>query len=272
MSRPTLLQRLRRPGAMAAAALLSAAMAGLGLAAQSSRPAGSGPAADVPRHEFHLARLIYRSGMGGGRAWRDWWRIDYPEAEYHFTQGVRRLTRLHTADDSIHLWATDEKLFEHPLLFAQQVGRWYIDDREAAALREYLLRGGFLIADDFHGDYEYEVFMEAMGRVFPDLPVIDLTGDDPLLHVVYDISERTQIPGKRHLYRDRSGEIRVDPDGTPPMWKGILDDHGRLMVVMNFNMDMGDSWEHADDPDYPQAMTALGYRFGINYIMYAMTH
>ena len=114
--------------------------------------------------------------------------------------------------------------------------------------------------------------MESMRRVFPDLPVIDLAADDHLLHVIYDISERTQIPGKRHLYIDSQGQVHVNPDGTPPMWKGILDESGRLMVVMNFNMDMGDSWEHADDPEYPQEMTALGYRFGINYIMYAMTH
>ena len=260
------------PGLLAAALLAGAA--GLGLAAQQSqrgREALAGSEAGPPRHEFHLARLIYRSG-GGWRAWRDWWRIDYPEAEYHFIQGLRRLTRLDSADDSIHLWATEEKLFEHPLLFAQQVGRWYLDDQETAALREYLLRGGFLVADDFHGNAEYQVFMEAMSRVFPDYPVIELGPDDPLLHVVYDISRRTQIPGKRHLYRDGSGQVRVSPDGTPPMWKGILDEHGRLMVVMNFNMDMGDSWEHADDPDYPQEMTALGYRFGVNYILYAMTH
>ena len=260
-------RRWRGPVAMAA--LLLAAVAGLGLAAQQP---GAGLAA-LPEHEFRMARLIYDPAVGSGRfAWREWWRIDYPEAEYHFTQGLRRLTRLHTADDSIHLRADDPRLFDYPWLFAQQVGRWYLSDAETEALREYLLRGGFLVADDFHGDYEYEVFMHSMRRVFPELPIVDLEEDDLLLHVVYDISERTQIPGKRHLYRDGSGQIRVNPDGTPPMWKGILDERGRLMVVMNFNMDMGDSWEHADDPDYPQAMTALGYRFGINYIMYAMTH
>ncbi|MFO7325987.1 MAG: DUF4159 domain-containing protein [Pseudomonadota bacterium] len=257
----------RLPRVLALAALLLLAAGGLVLAAQGGR------GDDLPQHEFRIARLMYVPHAGNDRfAWRPWWAIDYPEAEYHFTQGIRRLTRLHSADDSIHLRATDPRLFDYPWLFAQQVGRWYLSDEEAAALREYLLRGGFLVADDFHGAYEYEVFMQGMGRVFPDLPVIDLTEDDPLLHVVYDISRRTQIPGKRHLYRDGSGQIRVAPDGTPPMWKGILDEHGRLMVVMNFNMDMGDSWEHADDPDYPQEMTALGYRFGINYILYAMTH
>jgi hypothetical protein len=251
--------------------LVLAAVTLLGLA-QNSRPHRPG---DLPRHEFQIARLIYEPFAGDNRrAWRPWWAIDYPEAEMHITQGLHRLTRLDTLEhgDSIHLLATDSRLFDYPWLFAQQVGRWYLTDAEAKALREYLLRGGFLVADDFHGPAEYEVFMESMSRVFPELPVVELKEDDHLLHVIYDISERTQIPGKRHLYLDGSGQVRVNPDGTPPMWKGILDEKGRLMVVMNFNMDMGDSWEHADDPEYPQAMTALGYRFGINYIMYAMTH
>ena len=269
MSDPCSRRGLTLRHTLAAGALLALLVAGAGLAAQQPRQ----DEGSLPGHEFQIARLIYDSAAGGDRfAWRAWWRIDYPEAEYFFTQGIRRLTRLHSADDSIHLRATDPRLFDYPWLFAQQVGRWYLSDAETDALRDYLLRGGFLVADDFHGAYEYEVFMQSMGRVFPDLPVVDLAEGDPLLHVVYDISERTQIPGKRHLYRDGSGQVRVNPDGTPPMWKGILDEKGRLMVVMNFNMDMGDSWEHSDDPDYPQAMTALGYRFGINYIMYAMTH
>lgn len=256
---------LRR--ALIVAGLLFALVAGTGLAQNTSR------SSDMPRQQFQIARLIYDSyGMDSRARWRDWWAIDYPEAEYHFIKGIRRLTRLDTADDSIHLRATDPQLLDYPWLFAQQVGRWHLSDQEADALREYLLRGGFLVADDFHGPAQYEVFLESMRRVFPDREIVDLPANDQILHVTYDISERTQIPGKRHLYRLPGGGIGVDPEGSPPTWKGIFDDHGHLMVVMNFNMDMGDSWQHADDPDYPQEMTALGYRFGINYIMYAMTH
>jgi hypothetical protein len=251
---------------LTAAGLLLALVAGTGLAQNASR------GGELSRHQFQIARLIYDSyGMGGMR-WRDWWAIDYPEAEYHLTRGISRLKRLDTASDSIHLRATDPRLFNHPWLFAQQVGRWHLSQEEADALREYLLRGGFMVADDFHGPEQYAVFLESMRRVFPDRQIVDLPADDPVLHVTYDISERTQIPGKRHLYRLPGGGIGVDPEGSPPTWKGIFDDNGHLMVVMNFNMDMGDSWEHADDPDYPQEMTALGYRFGINYILYAMTH
>jgi hypothetical protein len=246
--------------------LLLALAAGLGLAQNVGRPD------PLPRQEFQIARLIYNAGTGENFSFRPWWAIDYPEAEHFFTQGIRRLTRLDTADDSVHLRGDDERLFDYPWLFAQQVGRWYLSQEEADGLREYLLRGGFLVADDFHGNFEYEVFLDSMRRVFPDRDPVVLPEDDGILHVLYDISERTAIPGKRHLYRDgRNGPVRAQMDG-PPTWLGIFDDAGRLMVVMNHNMDMGDSWEHADDPEYPQAMTALGYRFGINYILYAMTH
>jgi hypothetical protein len=116
------------------------------------------------------------------------------------------------------------------------------------------------------------VFIESISRVFPDRAIVDLPEADPLLHVLYDLDQRTQIPGRRHLYRGAGGHIMVEPEGSPPRWRGIYDDEGRLMVAINFNMDMGDAWEHADDPVYPEPMTALAYRFGINYIVYAMTH
>ena len=219
----------------------------------------------IPEAEFHMGRLIY-STRGYGRMWRPWWAIDYPEAEYHITQGLKRLTLLDVSDDSRHLEITDDRIFDHPWLLAQQVGHWHLSDLETLRLREYLLRGGFLVADDFHGTYEYAVFMDVIGRVFPDRPVIDIPESDALLHVLYDLNQRTQIPGRRHLWQ---GTAHME---GPPRWQGVYDDEGRLLVAINFNMDMGDAWEHADDPSYPEPMTALAYRFGINYIIYAMTH
>lgn len=229
----------------------------------------------APEAEFHMARLIY-TVAGAGRGFlfgpgQPWWAIDYPEAEYHFLRGLQRLTRVHTAPDSRHIELTDDALFDYPWLFAQQVGRWQMSDEETARLREYLLRGGFLIVDDFHGEYEWEIFSSVMRRVFPDRNVVDIAPDDTLLHVLYDLDQRTQIPGRRHLRRAPNGEIVAELAG-PPRWRGIHDDAGRLLVAINFNMDMGDAWEHADDPVYPEPMTALAYRFGINYLLYAMTH
>lgn len=233
-----------------------------------------------PEAEFHMARMIYADGSGGrvggsrgfgGYGRPGWWAIDYPEAEYHFTRGVRRLSRIEVANDSQHLRLSDDALFDHPWLFAQQVGRWYVSDFEAQRLREYLLRGGFLVADDFHGSYEWDVFSRTMARVFPERPIVDLDTTHEVFHVLYDLDQLTQIPGQRHLYRAGNGEIRARLEG-PQRWKGIYDDSGRLMVAINYNMDMGDAWEHADDPIYPEPMTALAYRFGINYVIYAMTH
>jgi hypothetical protein len=88
------------------------------------------------------------------------------------------------------------------------------------------------------------------------------------MHVLYDLDDRLQIPGIRALWQGQTYER----DGITPHWRGIYDDQGRLMVAINHNMDIGDAWEHADTPGYPEPMTALAYRFGINYVIYAMTH
>ena len=101
--------------------------------------------------------------------------------------------------------------------------------------------------------------------------IVDIPSGDELLHVLYELEQRTQIPGRRHLYSNGSG-VDVHMPHSPPQWRGIYDEHQRLMVAINFNMDIGDAWEHADDPVYPLAMTSLAYRFGINYLIYAMTH
>ncbi len=196
-----------------------------------------------------------------------WWAIDYPEAEFHFRQGVRRLTRIDMADDSRHIALTDDALFDYPWLFAQQVGRWSLSDAETSRLREYLLRGGFMVADDFHGPWQWDVFAEAMRRVFPDRPIVDIPDGHEILHVLLRSRRAHADSGPAHdPARTGGGRIEIYPEGSPPRWRGIYDDQHRLMVVMNFNMDMGDAWEHADDPVYPEPMTALAYRFGINYV------
>jgi hypothetical protein len=108
-----------------------------------------------------------------------------------------------------------------------------------------------------------------MRRVFAERPIVDILNDDEVFHVLYDLDQRVQIPGIQAVARGVSWE---HPQGVPGRWRGIYDDDGNLMVVINFNMDLGDAWEHADDPLYPEPLTALAYRFGINYLMYSMTH
>jgi len=222
--------------------------------------------------EFHFIRLEYVDLFGTRRGFaRGWWRQDWPAAEIHFAQGVSRLTRIDIGEGR-HVPLTDDRIFDYPWAYATQVGFWDLSNAETDRLREYLLRGGFLVVDDFHGPQDWAVFRDSMQRVFPDRPIVDIGETDPLMHVLYDIEERTQIPGLRHLRMGPGGGIVVQSQAVPPQWRGIYDDQGRLLVAINFNMDIGDAWEHADLPQYPEAMTALAYRFGINYIIYSMTH
>lgn len=233
----------------------------------------------APTAEFHMARMVYsdggasRRGRGGFR--RGWWAIDYPEAEIHLHDGVSRLTNVDMADDSHHIDLMDPALFDHPWLFVQQVGQgyWEPSDEEAARLREYLLKGGFLVIDDFHSDREWPIMERAMRKVLPDHSIVTLDPSrDEVFHALYDLDSLTQIPGERHLNRWEGCYTAQATLEGPQKWAGIYDEEGRLMVAIDFNMDMGDAWEHADDPCYPEPMTALAYRFGINYIIYAMTH
>lgn len=246
--------------------------AGIGMLPMTwSRAADEAPVY-ASKAEFHFIRLEYVDLFTSRRGWgRGWWMQDWPAAEIHFAQGIRRLTRLDIGEWR-HLRITDDRIFEYPWVYATQVGYWDLSDAETARLREYLLRGGFLVVDDFHGPEDWAVFRETMQRVFPKRPILDIDAEHPMMHVLYDIRERTQIAGLRHLRIGPGGTTFVQPQATPPLWRAIYDDQDRMVVAINFNMDIGDAWEHADLPQYPEPMTGLAYRFGINYIIYSMTH
>ncbi len=232
--------------------------------------------------EFHFIRVEYRDiyraqrGFGfGSRSGigRGWWMVDWPEADDHVSLGIQRLTRIDMGEPR-HLALTDERLFDYPWIYATQTGWWNLSDAEVERLREYLLRGGFLMTDDFWEGEQWRIFQETMTRVLPDRPILDVGPDEPIMHVLYDvdITKRTFIPGLRHLW-NRGGQAQImQPAGTTPTWRAMYDGDNRVIVAANFNMDVGDAWEHADWPIYPEAMTALAYRFGINYIVYSMTH
>ena len=229
------------------------------------------------RNEWAFARLMYPGGWNDGYAGReaDWhdgrslWTQDYPRADRHFTLAVRRLTRIdvRSVEQPVNLDDGDD-VYNWPWLYAVQVGEWGITDTQARKLRDYLLRGGFFMADDFHGTVEWQVFQESMKRVFPDRPIVDIPDSDPIFHTVYDLDDRYQVPGEQFVYTHR----RAEKDGFEARWRGIYDDKGRVVVAICHNMDLGDSWEHADNPRYPEQFSALGFRIGINYLVYAMTH
>jgi len=183
-------------------------------------------------------------------------------------QGVRRLTRIHTRSVEQVVDLDSDEIYNWPWIYAVEVGHWALTDAQCKRLRDYLLRGGFLMVDDFHGTWEWENFMASMSRVFPDRPVVDLDSSDPIFHVLYDLDERFQVPGIQYWY---SGRL-YEKDGVEPRWRAIYDDKGRIMVAICHNMDLGDAWEWADHPRYPEPYASLAYRTGINYIIYAMTH
>lgn len=222
-----------------------------------------------PDAEFNFARLAYGTRMSGYSNRRGaGWNTDWPEAEYHLNEGIRRLTRVESSDAGRIIRLTDESLFDFPFLYAVEVSNWTFTDEEAANLREYLERGGFLMTDDFHGTYEWQQFYNEFRKVFPDRPLVEIEETDEIFNVLYSVDKSIQIAGVRAV---RSG-VTWECPGCTAQWRGVYDDEGRLMVAINFNMDLGDAWEHADDPYYPEPMTALAYRFGVNYLIYAMTH
>lgn len=226
--------------------------------------------------EWAFARLMYPPGWNDGYRGRfdgDWrlglslWTQDYPDADRQFALSVRRLTRIHTrsVEQSVMLEDGDE-VFNWPWLYAVQVGEWGLTQQEANILREYCLRGGFFMADDFHGTVEWSVFEKSMKMVFPDRPIVEIPNSDPIFHTVFDLDNRYQITGAEHL------RVGYKLDGRVPHWMGIYDDKGRVMIAISFNSDIGDSWEWQNDPRYPEKFSDLGIRIGVNYVVYAMTH
>ena len=229
--------------------------------------------------EWTFARLMYPSYHlqidWQFRPFYDWrqgrtnWTIDYPRSDRHLALAIRRLTRIDakSAEQPINL-DEDDDVFNYPWLYAVEVGHWELTDPQIAKFREYLLRGGFFMCDDFHGTTEWSVFIHTMQKVFPDREIVDIPNDDAIFHTVFDLDHRYQVPGMQFTITHRIAE----KDGTIPEWRGIYDDKGRLMVAICHNMDLGDSWENADDPIYPAKFSELGIRIGVNYITYAFTH
>jgi hypothetical protein len=238
--------------------------------------------------EWAYARLMYpnmpgvHGGQGYGRRGRGsrdipwqqggrgvFWTMDYPRSDRHFSEAVRRLTRVHARSVEQPVNLDDGDQFDWPWLYAVEVGHWNLTDAQVKAFREYFDRGGFFMCDDFHGTEEWAVFVNSMKRVFPDRDIVDLPPDDPIFHTIYDLDGKYQVPGEGAWVRRH---MTYEYDGFSPTWRGIYDSKGRVVVAICHNMDLGDSWEHADNPEYPQKFSALGIRIGVDYLVYAMSH
>ena len=226
-------------------------------------------------HEWTRARLMYRDYGGGfrrrfGRG-AGAWTTDYPRSDRHLLLGVKRLTRIDSRSVEQPVAADNsDDMYNWPTLYAVEVGQWEINAEEAAQIRDFLDRGGFLMVDDFHSDYEWDVFVAGIKQVFPDREIVDLPKSDPIFHTLYDLDDKYQIPGAQYL---RSGlTYEKDEHGRPEHWRGIYDAKGRVVVAICHNMDLGDAWEWSDDPAYPAEWANMAYRIGMNYFVYDLTH
>jgi hypothetical protein len=229
-----------------------------------SVPAPGQSAAGEPA-EWTFARLAYDSaGMRGG----SWW-VDYPGAEYHFSEAVDRLTLVNPHASGHVISPDDDAIFDYPWLYAVEPWSWSFSADQATRLREYFLRGGFMMVDDFHGEQEWTLFMTGLRKIFPDRAVEDIPAEDAINLTPYPISERLQVPGPNYMF---SGMTYERNDGATPHWRGVRDENGRWVVVISHNIDYGEGWEQANTPEYPEPFTRQAYEIGINYLIYSLTH
>jgi len=219
-------------------------------------------------HEFYFTRAAYSSGWGGWGRRGNSWAIDYPKSDRQFMTVLKRLTNLDAFEWENAVRLHDPALRSFPFLYALEVGYMNLSEAEIEGLRDYLKAGGFLVIDDFWGSQEWAQFEYQMGLVFPNNPIIDLDLDHPVFKTFYEIDEILQVPAYGRYW----GGPTYERDGYVPYVKGIEDDDGRLMVIINWNTDLGDAWEWAEQPDYPLEYSTFAFQMGVNMIVYAMSH
>jgi len=227
-----------------------------------------GARAPEPPPEFYFTRAAYTSWRRGWGTQN--WAIDYPKADRIFLSFIARLLPNIDAYDEEHpVLLDDPDLRRFPFLYAVEVGYMDLTPEEREGLRGYLEAGGFLVVDDFWGSREWANFEYQMSRVLPDRPIVDLPLDHPVFSSFYEIDEILQVP---NVGQGRAGGPTYEQDGYVPVVRGIHDENGRLMVLINWNTDLGDAWEWADDPFYPLRYSTYAYQLGVNMIVYAMSH
>ena len=225
---------------------------------------------------FHFCRIVFQNsleGDGGG------WSVDYPRADINFSLRLSELTKTAVSKDATgepnHLLVrlTDDALFDCPFAMMTEPGGAGLDEAEAARLRLYVEKGGFLWADDFWGEYAWNVWVSQLRKALPasEYPIVDLPLDHPMFHTQFEVKKVTQIPSINSYFGGRTSERGAE--SAVPHARAISDAKGRLIVLMTHNTDYGDSWEReGDDPKYFQTFGPDGYAFGINAVVYALTH
>lgn len=238
---------------------------------------------------FTFVRINYYSTR-----YSDSWQTDYPDSDLNISFRLPELTTIRTNPNPIWLKLTDSKLFDYPFCYMVEVATLEFTDDEVAALRRYLLNGGFLMVDDFWGEEAWNSFHKQMQRVFPDREPVDLDLSHPIFHTVFDLKEKPQVPGITFWAAHRDSNIAWEkPDAKGAHYWGYSDDKGRLVALICQNTDLGDGWSRElstvkllqnlntrrgseSDPDntryFHEYCEKLGYPMGVNIITYVMTH
>lgn len=217
-------------------------------------------------NQIVFARLIYNGRI---LAYYKNWYTDYPKGDEQLIMGIQRLTNLNIADRPRAVPLNDPDLFKYPFLYSSEVGQIVLTDQDAAIMREYLARGGFWMVDDFWGSFEMDNFAIQLRKILPGAEIKNIPMDHPIFHSFYDIDKIIQVPSLAYTI---NGGITYEQDGFVGECKGVFDDHGRLVIVINHNTDLGDAYEWADEPRYPNYFSSFAYRVAINSILYALTH
>jgi hypothetical protein len=242
--------------------ILVLALAGLGAAAAAHPPAQLENAPYDGRFTFVRLRFATSMDLSSFRVGREpWWAHDYPRAERNLMQILEAITELRPYMGGGNVLAADDpELFKYPVAYICEVGYWNPTDAEVEGLRNYLKKGGFLIVDDFRGGHLYN-FVHQIQRVLPGAELVELDASHPIFHSFFDID---------------SLELRdMNYWRYEPVWFGIFEDNDpqkRLLAVINYNNDLGEYWEFSDAGFLPVDLSNEAYKFGVNYIIYAMTH
>jgi hypothetical protein len=223
--------------------------------------------------QWTFARVRYEAfripGFAGCDTYDECWTIDYPAAEQNLSRRVRTVTSI-PVNDPVVVNIEDPDLWLYPWLYIVEPGTMRLKDTEVSILREFLLRGGTLTFDDFHGPVEWANLERELRRVFPDRKIVDLPSEHPIFHCFYRIDDFPQTPGLGSFLQGRTWE----KGGYVARLRAIEDDNGRAMVLINWNTDMGDGWEWSNAAEYPGYVryTAQAYRMMINEVIYSLTH
>jgi hypothetical protein len=226
---------------------------------------------------FQFCRLQFRNAPDGDG---DGWGVDWPRADQNLSIRLSELTRTPVSMDatdipnSVLLTASMPELSHCPFVMMTEPGGAYFDDEEATALRSYLLKGGFLWADDFWGSYAWSHWEGEIRKVLPSgqYAIIDVPYDHPLFHQMMTVPQGLQIPGIGYWSRT-GGTSERGADSAVPHIRAIEDERGRIMVLMTHNSDYGDAYEReGDNHAYFERFSVPGYAFGVNVLLYVMTH